>query len=278
MMDKQNQADAQQHSQTASSQPANPKDKNLSPSLPEGWQYAEGNGSTGSVYLSEAVEQRSHLLLPLLGYSLLVFALFDYINIIFPPRFTDPAWELQTIGALVEHIPVPLLGLMFVFYRHQGYVAKLEKNLLGFLSWLCLLVGLLYLLMLPLGFADTWRLYHANRNQVSTRLSQQRQKFDEVKGQLNQAKTDKQIQQLVTSLTPQVRSEDIQNPQAFKEQFIAQINEGERRAQILADSAWANQSQTLIKNSVKWNLGALVSGTFLVLIWHLTDWARTKEH
>ena len=278
MMDKQNQADAQQHSQTASSQPANSKDQKLSPSLPEGWQHAEGNSSTGLVYLSEAVEQRSHLLLPLLGYSLLVFALFDYINIVIPPRFTDPAWELQTIGALVEHIPVPLLGLLFVFYRHQGYIAKLEKNFLGFLSWLCLLVGLLYLLMLPLGFADTWRLYHANRNQVSARLSQQRQKFDEVKGQLNQAKTDQQIQQLVTSLTPQVRLEDIQNPQAFKEQFIAQINEGERRAQVLADSAWANQSQTLIKNSVKWNLGALVSGTFLVLIWHLTDWARTKEY
>ena len=278
-MDKQNKVDAQQHSsQIGSSQPDNPpEDNKLSPSVPNDWHPPQENGLRSLVYLSPAVEERSYLVLPLLGYTLLAFALFDYLFIIIPPRFTDPAWELQTIGALVEHIPVPLLGLMFVFYRHQGHMFKLERNLLGFLSWFCLLAGLLYLLMLPLGVADTWRLYHANKAQVSSRLSQQRQKFQEVKGQLNQAKTDEQIKQLITSLTPEVASEDIKNPQEFKDQFLAQITEGERRAQVQADSAWANQSQALIKNSVKWNLGALISGTFLVWIWHLTDWARSRE-
>lgn len=279
-MDKQNSFDAQQHpSETASSQPVNSlQDEELSPSLPKDWHRPQENGLKSLVYLSEVVEQRSHLLMPVLGYGLLLFTLFDYIPIIIPSRFTDPAWELQTIGALVEHVAVPLLGLLFVFYRNQGYIFKWERNLLGFLSWICLLVGLLYMLMLPLGIADSWRLYYANKTQVAARASQQRQQFQQAKGQLNQAKNDEQIKQVITSLTPKIRSEDIKNPQVFKDQFLNQISEGERRIQVQANKVWTDQSQTLIKNSVKWNLGALVSGTLFIWIWYLTDWARRKEY
>ena len=235
------------------------------------------SGLDGSVYLSEIIEQRSHLLLPLLGYGLLLFALFDYVPILISPHFTDPAWELKTIGDLVEHAAVPLIGLLFVFYRDQGYMLRMERNLLGFLSWVCLLVGILYLLMLPLGIADTWRLYYANKVQVTARTSQQSQQFQQAKGLLQQAKTDEQIKQVVTSLTPRVRSEDIKKPQEFREQFLAKISEGEQKLQVQADNVWTDQSQTLLKNSVKWNLGALLAGTVFIGIWHLTDWARIRE-
>ncbi len=278
-MDKQNQVNAQsliqrthqQSSQTASSQSVNPlNDKELSPSLTQ--------GIDGWIYLSEVIEQRSHLLLPLVGYGLLLFALFDYVPIVISPQFTDPTWELKTIGDLVEHVAVPLIGLLFVFYRDQGYIFRMERNFLGFLSWVCLLVGILYLLMLPLGIADTWRLYYANKVQVTARTSQQSQQLQQAKGLLQQAKTDEQIKQVVTSLTPRVRSEDIKNPQEFREQFLAKISEGEQKIKVQADNAWTDQSQTLLKNSIKWNLGALVSGTLFILIWHLTDWARSREY
>ncbi len=39
----------------------------------------------------------------LLGYGLLAFALIDYIDILIPSHFTNPEWELQTLGRLVEH-------------------------------------------------------------------------------------------------------------------------------------------------------------------------------
>lgn len=265
-MDKQNQADSQ--SSVREAQP---------PSPPEGWYRHQENNLNGWIFLSEIVEQRSHSFMPLLGYGLLLFGLFDYIAIIIPPQFTNPAWELKTIGDFVEHVAIPLLGMLLVFYRHQGYIFKLEKRLLGFLSWVCLLVGLLYLLMLPLGVADTWRLYNANKVQVSSRMTQQHQQFEKAKRKLNQAKTDEQIKQVVTSLTPTVRSEDIKEPQAFKDQFLTKISEGELQIQIQADKVWTDQSQTLLKNAVKWNLGALVAGVLFIVTWHLTDWARGRE-
>lgn len=282
MKDKQNHFDAQHHpSQPASSEPVSPtQDKKLSRSLPQGSHTHQQNSLKGSEYLSALVEQRSHLLVCWLGYGLLVFAAFDYIQLIYsviPPRFTNPLWEFQTIGALVEHVVSPLLGLMFVFYRHQGYIRKWERKLLGFLSWVSLLAGLLFLLMLPLGVADTWRIYNANKAEVAANLFQQSQPFQQLKVQLNQAKTDKQIEQLVASLTPQGRLPQIKNTQAYKNQLLVKISQAQQRMQVQAETVAAAQRQELIKNSVKWNLGALVVGTLFIWIWYLTDWARLKD-
>ena len=277
MMDKHNQFDPQQHSsQSAANQSIISTEDKLSPSLPQEWHRPPENGLKSSVYLSEFVEERSHLLLPLLGYGLLGFALFDYIHIVFPPRFTNPEWEFQTIGAMVEHVAAPLLGLLFVFYRNQGYIFKLEKIILGFLSWISLLVGLLYVLMVPLGVADTWRIYQANNNQIAAQVSQQSQQFQQMKGKLNQAKTDQQIKQLLASGAPQGRSPEIKNPQAFKDELLTQVSQSEQRMQLQANSARTNQRQALFKNSVKWNLGAVLAGTLFIWIWQLTDWARRR--
>lgn len=269
--------DQQQHSQADSSQTRNPpKDKELSPSLLQGWHHRWHNGFGGSEYLSNLVEQRGHLLIPLLGYSLLLLAFFDYVYIVYPPQFTNPLWELQTIGALVEHVVAPLLGLFFVFYRHEGPINTWERKILGLLSWVSLLLGLLYLLMLPLGIIDTWRIYQYNNIQVSAQLSQQSQQLQPIKQKLNQAKTDEQIEKLLASLTPQT-SPKIKSPQTSKDQLLTQISQAERNIKVQADNVRDSQRQTLLKNSVKWNLGALVVGTLFIWIWHFTDWTRISH-
>jgi len=276
MKDNQNQFNAQQqHPQTDSSQPVETvEDKEVVPSLSQGWYSHREQGFNGSVYLSILVEERSHLLLRLLGYGLLLFALVDYIDIIIPPHFTNPSWEFQTIGALVEHAAIPLMGLTFIFYRHEGYMVNLEKKLLGLLSWVSLLMGLLYLLALPLGIADTWRIYNSVNAQVEAQLSQQSQQLQQIKGQMNQATTDEQINRLLASLVPQARSQEIKHPQASKAQFLAQISQAEKNIKIQADSARTNQGQVLIKNSVKWHIGALIAGVLFIWIWYFADWTR----
>jgi len=39
---------------------------------------------------------------------------------------------------------------------------------------------------------------------------------------------------------------------------------------LQSETVRANRRQALLKNSVKWNLGALVSGTLFIMIWHMT--------
>ena len=280
-MDKHNPFDAQipiqggQHpSQTSSS--SNSSKEQLSAS-PQGRHSSRKGGSKGSLYLSDHVEQQTYLLVHLLGYGLLVFSLLDYIYIVIPPRFTDPNWELQTIGAFVDHVAAPLLGLLFVFYRHQGYIGKGEKNLLGVLSWVSLLVGLVYLLLVPLGIMDTGRIYHANNAQINAQFSQKRQQLQQMKGKLNQATTDEQIEQFFAALASEGRSPQIKNPLEFKNRALADISQAERNMQAQADSVRSTQLKALGKNSLKWNLGALVAGVVFIWVWHLTHWARVKD-
>lgn len=276
-MDKHNPFDAQipiqegHTSQTSSS--SNSEEISASPQSRNKRQKKGSN----SLYLSEHVEQQTYLLLHLLGYGLLVFSLLDYIYIIFPLRFTDPNWELQTIGSLVDHAAIPLLGLMLVFYRHQGFISKNQKAFLGFLSWVSLLVGLIYLLLIPLGIIDTGRIYHANNTQITTKVSQQRQQIKQIKSKINQATTDQEINQLFAALDPQRRSLKIKNPQVFKNQTLDKISQTEQNLQAQVNSLRSNQLKALGKNSLKWNLGALVSGILFIWVWHLTRWARTKE-
>jgi hypothetical protein len=54
-----------------------------------------------------------------LGYGLLLLALFDILEMFIPPGFMNPAWEFQTFGALVERVPVPLIGFVLVFYGEK---------------------------------------------------------------------------------------------------------------------------------------------------------------
>ncbi len=280
MSNKHNQFDdARKHSsQARSGTPVNPfEDKKMSSALPEGRHIHQEKGLKGSLYLSRVVEQQTHLLVRLLGYGLLVSALLDYIYILIPPRFTDPAWELQTIKTLVEHVTLTLLGLMLVFYRPQGYIRKREKNLLGLLSWVSLLVGVLYLLMVPLGIVNAGRIYHANNAQIATQVSDQSQRLQQVKAKLNQAKTDQQLKQLVAAVTPPGRSLQIKNHQTVKKQSLARVSQAEQSIILQSDRVRSNQTQVLIKNALKSSLGALISGVLFIWIWHLSQWARIRQ-
>ncbi len=59
----------------------------------------------------------SSSLFRLVGYGLLVLALFDLIHILIPLQLMNPMWEFQTVGALVERVPVPLLQGYFILDR-----------------------------------------------------------------------------------------------------------------------------------------------------------------
>lgn len=235
-------------------------------------------GSKGETYLSDLVEERAQAVVNLVGYSLLIFSLFDYLHIIIPPQFTNFIWEFQTIGTLVEHVAVPLIGLAMVFYRPEGFIGKWEKILLGLLSWVCLLLGVLYILMVPLGITDTWRIYNANQAEASARVSQKTQPLQQLKTKLVQAKTNEQLQQVFASLTPENRIPQIDQPQKVKDELLAKISQSQKTVKDQADLAAANQRKTLLKNSLKWNLGALVAGVFLICIWRFTDWARIRDY
>lgn len=87
------------------------------------------------------------------------------------------------------------------------------------------------------------------------------------------------MRELISRLDTQGRSPDIQNREQvnqIKEELSGFLSTTAQRTQIEAEQTRRNRRITLFKNSVKWNIGALVSGVLFVTIWRGTAWARKK--
>lgn len=205
-----------------------------------------------------------------IGYGLLVLALFDLITTIVPMHLMNPAWEFQTIGALVERVPVPLLGLGLVFYGETSFRRAGEPLFLNLLSWLCLLFGILFLLLIPLGVSNTVRLNAQNKTQINDQYNQQLVRIEQLDKQLRNAKTQ-DLEDFVKSQGQSIGSKD---PQQVKKQLLSHFSVAKQEIQTQYQTKRAEQRLTLFKNSAKWNLGALVCGFLFIFIWRLTSWAR----
>ena len=217
-------------------------------------------------------QQGSMTIVRSLGYGLLLLALFDIVEMFVPPNFMNPAWEFQTFGALVERVPVPLIGLVLVFFGEMNSRTKWEFPILKLLSWLTLLFALLFFLMIPLGVGNTLRLNNQSVAQISTQSKQQLSQAEQVEKQLNQA-TPQQIDNFLKS---QGRSLDGKNPEELKSQILSQVSKAKEQIQTQAEATQSLQGLSLIKSSVKWNLGALVAGSLFITLWKGTRWARTN--
>jgi cell division protein FtsB len=203
------------------------------------------------------------------GYSLLVLALIDLIAIFVPLRFMNPLWQFETMGAIIERVLIPLLGLVLVSLGQEEFRSPIEQKLLKTLRWLCLPVGVLFLLLIPLLFIDTLQVRAINNTQMSDQYNQQKAQIAKVEQQLNQLK-DQELENFIKS---QGRTLDSQIPQQAKQQFLAEINRDKQQMPIQFEEAKANRRMALFKSSLKWSLGALVAGILFINIWHLTRWA-----
>jgi hypothetical protein len=200
----------------------------------------------------------------IVGYALLALSLFDIVDVFVPPLFTNPAWEFQMVRSLVERVPVPLLGAVLVF---SG-----EKSLKIFkvLSWACLIAGMLFFLLIPLGINAGWRLDRQSEQELTTRVNQQANQLQQLQAVLNKATTPAEIQSVLTRLNPQAGAVPTQNVDQLKTQLLTRIADGQSQLKNQAATNRANAQRLLIKNIVKSVLGALVSGTIFILIWRQT--------
>ena len=210
------------------------------------------------------------------GYGLLILALFDVIEMFVPANFMNPNWEFQTFGALVERVAVPLIAFVFIFLAGLNERDKKEKIILKILSWLTLLLGIIYFITVPLGIINTVRIHKQNNEQITAKFKQQKSVIEQVKKGLDGPVTEAQMQQFLARLNggsaPEIKSPE--ELQQAKQQISAFVNKGESELEKQVQVARSNQRLNLLKKSVKWNLGALVAGALFITIFRSTAWVR----
>lgn len=221
----------------------------------------------------------SFSLFRLLGYGLLILALFDIVDTFYPARFLSAAWEFQMIGAMVERVPVPLIGLWLVFYGKEDYRDNWEKIALKCLSWLSLVAGVFFLLLIPVGVNAAMRLNYQNEFQINAQVEQQRSQLQQFQSQLNNA-TTAELNNFASRLNSQGNSPESKNaldPEKLKIQLTSEVTKAEQTLNQQSTTARANQRQALAKSAIKWFLGAIVSGILFIRLWQETRWARRRK-
>ena len=205
-----------------------------------------------------------------LGYGLFLLALFDWVVLFIPTKFIDPAWEFQTMGAIVERVPVPLIALALIFFGEANFRGKLELRLLKLISSLTLLLAMVFFLLIPVGTINAIRLSENSQNQIVKASEKRTTQAENVEKQISQA-TPAQISNLLKS---RGRSLNGKKPEEIKNTLLSQVSNAKKQIKTQAQTVQSAQELNLFKRAVKWNLGALVSGTLFIYFWVQSRWVR----
>ncbi|UIE38627.1 HpsJ-like protein, cyanoexosortase A-associated [Leptodesmis sichuanensis] len=207
-----------------------------------------------------------------IGYGLLIFALIDVIHILTSVQTSDPTWGLQTIGQFVERVVVPLLGFALVFFGEFYGRRGPEKITLRILSWLCMILAILFFLMAPAVVFQSVSLKGQAEQQASKVVDQRLAQLKQLEDQLNKSNPE-QIKALASQLNALGVQVDPKNPAAVKDQIETRIKVFREQLPAQVQGAAASQTSGLLKNAVKWSLGAIVAGVLFLYLWKSSRWA-----
>ena len=214
-------------------------------------------------------------ILRLVGYGLLLMALVDLFFLLVPPQLMNPLWEFQTIGAIVERIPVTLLALVLIYCGERSDRAPVEAKILKILSWFCLLAAVALILVIPLNISNSFRIYNRHNASANAQFVTQKDSIQQFKEQLEGASSKAEIGAILQQQAQQkVNIPDSANTQKLKTDIIANLQSNQDNITDQVEAFRAQKKTLLLKKCLRWNIGALISAVLFFIIWRSTGWAR----
>lgn len=211
----------------------------------------------------------------LVGYGLFLMAVIDFIMLTIPPQLMNPAWELQTTGALVERIPITLLGIALIYYGERNERTPREQFILKWLSWLSLILAIFFFLTIPLNISNSVKIYHSYNARVNLQTSQKIDSIDKFRQQLKSANSVDGLQTILQQQAPQkINIPASVDSARLKSNLLDSLVKKEETLRSQAKQHSSQRAYEIIKKSLKWNLGSLISACIFLFIWKNTLWAR----
>ena len=213
----------------------------------------------------------------LVGYGLFLMAVIDFVSLTIPPQLMNPTWELQTTGALVERIPVTLLGIALIYYGERNDRTPIEQFLLKWLSWLCLILAIVFFLVIPLSISNSIKVYHGQNAKVNLQITQKIDPINEFRKKLRSANSPEQIQNILQIQTRRkINIPESVDANLLKENLLKNITKQEEDLRSQAKKVRSKRVEKIIKDCLRWNLGSLISACIFLFIWKSTLWARIE--
>jgi hypothetical protein len=215
------------------------------------------------------------------GYALIIFSILDNFDTVTPLQLMDAEWERQTIGIIVERTPVLLMGLGLVFNGEASRRKRPESVFLVVTSWVCLLLMVFFLALVPLGISSSVRVYNQRVQTINTQVQRELDQVKVSEARIQQA-APAQLQQLADQIQRNAQQSpqqprpqfNLNNLDQFRQQLLAQIKDSRTQIQARSKQLQEVQQRTLFKDGFKWSLGALMVSIIFLMFWQSTAWAR----
>ena len=196
-------------------------------------------------------------IMPVIGYGIFFVYLSNLPNILFPLQLSNPAWELETIGALMNQSWALLIGMGFIcsryFAENQKDTLLIEFLLLKFLRWFFLILAILYLFLAPLVVLNSLKINTQITQKVTQEQNAKIAQIDQIQNQSNKITNPYQLRAFAQSLNMNINKDDIARLSDEKLSASIQQQFSIAKSRIEKESAIArqNQSQKLWQNSIK---------------------------
>lgn len=216
-------------------------------------------------------------ILRLVGYGLLFMAFIDLLVILIPLKLMDYTWEFQTIGTIIERIPLILIGVVLVFYGERSDRTPIETLVLRWLSRLTLIIAIGLILIIPLNIVNGFRIYHSYNANINARTIPRIDAMEEFKGRVQSAESLAQIESILeTKAKKDIVLPDSLDSEVFKQNIIDKLQNNQDVLRSQVKSTNQEKGYFLLKKAFKWNLAALISSLIFLFIWKQTLWARLE--
>lgn len=221
----------------------------------------------------------SSLLRPI-GYCLLGLTFFDWVALIVPivlgsQKWNHSDWRFQTIGQLIDKVPVILLAMGLIFYDADSVKTKWEEIILRIFHWSALGLGILFLAIAPLLGADAFKLRKKMdeqiNNDIAWRLSvlQQAEKRVNINNISGKNIEDMNNALIQLKILPE-QSLNTDNIGSARKEILFRINQAKQEVRIKTENNWKKRRVYLLNYSVKWFIGAIISVVIFIYIWRVT--------
>ena len=192
---------------------------------------------------------------------------------LFPPQLQNPEWELTTLSRLSDHSWAFLIGTGFIltgfFSIALGRVRLIEVRLLMVIRWGLLLLGIIYILSLPLVFFNTNRLVSQVKTNFTQQIQAREQVINQVEANIGTISNPNQLLQIAQTLGIPVTDPGV-SPDELKQQIQQQLPQLRQQMPEQAAKAQNEQIRSLLQRSLRTAAQLLVIAVGNSLVWFKT--------
>lgn len=238
------------------------------------WRVEDSPSKNSWLIASPEAGDATVRILNLVGWALLASAALRHALLFADSDFANPDWELQAFSTIASGIWVAFVGIALIFYRRPGvYIHRRQLHLLASLRWFCLLMGIVFILAIPLGVRDTIALDRRSTQLAQEQRAIRQQRFSAARDRLSGDNINAvQLDRLSEALLP--AAEGTVPKDKIRGLALERIQQEEDAFNAELASQRGATRRRLLQTSLQANFGLGIAAVASIALWVTTRWVQ----